>query len=114
LKAKLGYDDSLDVFGVHGVGSTVGMLLCGVLATASVNPAIAATFQLNGHAVSLAGSSAQLLNQLKAILFTAALSGIASLAILKVIDATLGLRVSQECEVLGLDLSEHDEKAYND
>jgi Amt family ammonium transporter len=114
FKAKLGYDDSLDVFGVHGVGSTVGMLLCGVFATASVNPAIAATFQVNGQALSLAGSSAQVLNQLKAILFTAALSGIATLVILKIIDATIGLRVTQEREVLGLDLSEHDEKAYND
>jgi ammonium transporter, Amt family len=114
LKAKLGYDDSLDVFGVHGVGSTVGMLLCGVFATASVNPAIATTFQVNGQVLSLAGSSGQVLNQLKAILFTAALSGIASFIILKALDATVGLRVSQECEVLGLDLSEHDEKAYND
>jgi len=114
LKAKLGYDDSLDVFGVHGVGSTVGMLLCGVLATAAVNPAIATTFQVNGQAFSLAGSGAQVLNQLKAILFTVALSGIASFVILKIIDATLGLRVSQDREVLGLDLSEHDEKAYND
>jgi Amt family ammonium transporter len=114
LKAKLGYDDSLDVFGVHGVGSTVGMILCGVFATASVNPAIASTFQVNGQALSLAGSSGQVLNQLKAILFTAALSGIVSWILLKVIDATLGLRVSQDREVLGLDLSEHDEKAYND
>ena len=114
LKAKLGYDDSLDVFGVHGIGSTVGMLLCGLLATAAVNPAIAVTFQVNGQALSLAGGGAQILNQLKAILFTVALSGIASFVILKVIDATLGLRVTQDREVLGLDLSEHDEKAYND
>jgi ammonium transporter, Amt family len=114
LKAKLGYDDSLDVFGVHGVGSTVGMLLCGLFATAAVNPAIATTFQVNGQALSLAGSGGQIFNQLKAILFTVALSGIASFVILKLIDMTLGLRVTQEREVLGLDLSEHDEKAYND
>jgi Amt family ammonium transporter len=79
-----------------------------------VNPAIASTFQVNGQALSLAGSSGQVLNQLKAILFTAALSGIVSWILLKIIDATLGLRVSQDREVLGLDLSEHDEKAYND
>lgn len=114
IKAKLGYDDSLDVFGVHGVGSTVGMLMCGVLASAAVNPAIAATFQINGQAVSLAGSFGQLLNQLKGILFTAALSGVASYVILKVIDLTIGLRVNPDQEDLGLDLSEHDEKAYND
>jgi Amt family ammonium transporter len=53
-------------------------------------------------------------NQLKAVLFTVALSGVVSFIILKVIDATVGLRVTQEQEVLGLDLSEHDEKAYND
>ncbi len=114
LKSKLRYDDSLDVFGVHGVGSTVGMLMCGLLATAAVNPAIATTFQLNGQVVSLAGGTAQLLNQLKAILFTAALSGLATFLILKLIQATIGLRVDPDQEDLGLDLSEHDEKAYND
>jgi Amt family ammonium transporter len=114
LKAKLGYDDSLDVFGVHGVGSTVGMLLCGVLATATVNPAIATTFQVNGQALSLNGSAGQLLNQVKGILFTALLSGIATYIILKVVQLTVGLRVSQDQEDLGLDLSEHNEKAYND
>jgi Amt family ammonium transporter len=114
LKAKLGYDDSLDVFGVHGVGSTVGMLLCGVFASASVNPAIATTFQVNGEALSLAGGGAQVFNQLKAVLFTVVLSGVASFVILKLIDFTVGLRVTQEQEVIGLDLSEHDEKAYND
>ena len=114
LKAKLGYDDSLDVFGVHGVGSTVGMLMCGLLATAAVNPAIATTFQPNGQTVSLAGSGGQLLNQLKGILFTAALSGLATFVILKFVRATVGLRVDPDQEDLGLDLSEHDEQAYND
>jgi ammonium transporter, Amt family len=114
LKAKLGYDDSLDVFGVHGVGSTVGMLLCGVFASAEVNPLIATTFQVNGQAVSLAGGMGQVLNQLKAVLFTAAFSAIATFVILKFVQAAAGLRVSQDQEDLGLDLSEHDEKAYND
>ncbi len=114
MKAKLGYDDSLDVFGVHGFGSTVGMLLCGVFATAAVNPAIVATYQVNGQATSLVGSAAQVMNQLKAILFTAALSGIATYLILKFVNATIGLRVNDDQEDLGLDLSEHDEKAYND
>jgi ammonium transporter, Amt family len=114
LKAKLHYDDSLDVFGVHGVGSTVGMLLCGLLATAAVNPAIATTFQVSGQPASLAGGAAQLFNQLKGILFTAALSGLATFLILKLIKATVGLRVGADQEDLGLDLSEHDEKAYND
>jgi ammonium transporter, Amt family len=114
LKAKLNYDDSLDVFGVHGLGSTVGMLLCGVFASAEVNPLIASTFQVNGQAVSLAGSANQFFNQLKGVLFTAVFSGVVTLVILKLVDATVGLRVSEDQEVLGLDLSEHDEKAYND
>ncbi len=60
LKARFQYDDSLDVFGVHGIGSTVGMLLVGVLASAEANPALASTFQRNGVAVSLTGSLSQL------------------------------------------------------
>jgi ammonium transporter, Amt family len=114
LKPKFGYDDSLDVFGVHCVGSTVGMLMCGFLASADVNGAIATTFQVNGHAVSLAGSFSQFKNQLIAIVFTATLSIIVSYVALKVIDKTIGLRVDQDAEDLGLDLAEHDEKAYND
>ena len=114
LKAKLGYDDSLDVFGVHGVGSTVGMLLCGVFASAAVNPALATTFQVNGQVVSLAGSAGQFFNQLKGVLFTAAFSAVATWLILKIVQATGALRVNQEQEDIGLDLAEHDEKAYND
>ena len=114
LKAKLGYDDSLDVFGVHGVGSTVGMLMCGLLASKEVNAAIAGTYQVNGQAVSLVGSGGQFKNQLIAVLVTMALSAIASVVILKIIDVTVGLRVTKDQEDIGLDLSEHNEKAYND
>jgi ammonium transporter, Amt family len=114
LKAKLGYDDSLDVFGVHGLGSTVGMLLLGVLASGEINGSIVSTFKVNGAAVSLAGSSGQFLNQLKGVLFTAAFSGVATFLILRIIKATIGLRVSQEQEDIGLDLAEHDERAYSD
>lgn len=114
LKAKLGYDDSLDVFGVHGVGSTVGMLMCGLLASKSVNAAIATTYQVNGQVTSLVGSGSQFKNQLIAVVFTVALSAGVSFVLLKVIDKTIGLRVEQDQEDLGLDLSQHDEKAYND
>ncbi len=114
LKAKLGYDDSLDVFGVHGVGSTVGMLLCGLLASKDVNAAIASTFQVNGQAVALVGSGSQFKNQLIAVVFTMALSAIVSFVALKLIDKTIGLRVEADAEDLGLDLAEHNEKAYND
>jgi len=114
LKAKLDYDDSLDVFGVHGVGSTVGMLLCGLLASKDVNAAIATTFQVNGQALSLVGSGSQFKNQLIAVLFTMALSFIVSFVALKLIDKTIGLRVEADAEDLGLDLAEHNEQAYND
>jgi Amt family ammonium transporter len=114
LKAKLGYDDSLDVFGVHGFGSTVGMLMLGFLANGQVNGAIGDTFKVGDHAVSLVGCASQFANQLKGVLFTMALSGIVTFVILKLIDATIGLRVSEEQEDIGLDLAEHDERAYSD
>ena len=114
LKAKLGYDDSLDVFGVHGVGSTIGMLMCGLLASTSVNPLIEGTFQAGGKAVSLAGGAGQFINQLKGVLFTAILAMVVTWVILKIIDATVGLRVTEDEENSGLDLSQHGERAYND
>ena len=114
LKSTFNYDDSLDVFGVHGVGSTIGMLLVGFLASTEVNTAIATTFQVNGAAVSLGGSSGQFFNQLKAVLFTAALAGIATFILLKLVNTVIGLRVDQEEESVGLDLSQHGERAYNE
>ena len=113
LKSTFNYDDSLDVFGVHCVGSVVGMCLLGWLASADVNPAIATTFKVGDEAVSLAGGPAQFLNQLLAVLFTADLAGVVTFALLKGIDATIGLRVEAEQEHAGLDISEHGESAYN-
>lgn len=114
LKMKFGYDDSLDVFGVHGVGSITGMLLLGFLANANVNPAIAATFKANGVEVSLVGGTAQFLNQLKAVGFTIVLAAVATFVLVKLVDKVVGLRVEREDESLGLDLSQHGERAYND
>ena len=114
LKAKFRYDDSLDVFGVHGIGSTVGMLLVGVFASAEVNPAIATTFKVNGAIVSLVGGIEQLRNQIIGIVVTAVLAGVATLVILKVVDAVIGLRVEPEEEAAGLDVSQHGEAAYNE
>jgi Amt family ammonium transporter len=113
LKAALKYDDSLDAFGVHGIGSTVGMLLLGLLASDKINPAIATTWTLDGTAVSLAGSGAQLLRQAQAVLFTMIWSALATWIILKIINVTMGLRVSREEELQGLDLNQHGEEAYN-
>lgn len=114
LKRVLKYDDSLDVFGVHCMGSTVGILLLGLLADPAVNPAIASTFRHDGQTVSLAGSVGQFLNQLKGVGFAILFSGLATLAILWIVGLITPLRVSGEEEDTGLDISEHGESAYND
>lgn len=114
LKARFAYDDSLDVFGVHAVGSITGMLMLGFLASAVVNPAIASTFQANGVAVSLAGGTAQFFNQAIGVGFTAVFAGVASFILLKVVDLLVGLRVHAEDEDAGLDLTQHGERAYTE
>lgn len=103
LKKKFAYDDSLDVFGVHGVGGFVGTILVAVLGSTSFAGGLG-DFPIGG----------QLVTQLLASLYTIILSGVASYAILKVIDLTIGLRVTPEDEDQGLDLAEHGESAYND
>jgi len=126
LKARFRYDDSLDVFGVHCMGSIVGMLMLGFLASAEVNPAIATTFKVNGAivgigsvernvqtVVALSGGFPQFFHQLKAVLFTAALAATVTFILLKIIGVTIGLRVDAEQEHAGLDVSEHGESAYN-
>jgi Amt family ammonium transporter len=114
LKARFAYDDSLDVFGVHAVGSTTGMLMLGFLASAVVNPAIASTFHANGVAVPLAGGTAQFFNQAIAVIFTAIFAGVASFILLKLVDKLVGLRVHVEDEDAGLDLTQHGERAYTE
>jgi Amt family ammonium transporter len=114
IKSVFGYDDSLDVFGVHGIGSLTGMLMLGFLANAEVNPAIANTFKVNGATVSLAGSSHQFINQLIGVAFTATLAAVGTFLIVKLVDKLIGLRVDQEDESIGLDLSQHGERAYNE
>ena len=115
VKAKLQYDDSLDAFGVHGIGSTTGMLLCGLLASAQVNPSIASTYRPGGgDVVSLEGSLGQMGNQAIGIVATAALAVVMTFVILKVVGlVTGGLRVDDEAEEQGLDISQHGEEAYN-
>jgi Amt family ammonium transporter len=114
FKACFAYDDSLDVFGVHGVGSCVGMLLLGGLASVVVNPAIATTFRANGVIVPLSGGWVQFGHQAVAVGFTAAFAGLATLILFKVVDALVGLRVDNETESLGLDLTQHGERAYSE
>ena len=114
LKARFAYDDSLDVFGVHAVGSMTGMLMLGFLASAVVNSAIASTFHANGVAVSLAGGTSQFFNQAIGVICTAVFAGVASFVILKLVDKLVGLRVHVEDEDAGLDLTQHGERAYTE
>ncbi len=103
-KSHFGYDDALDVVGVHMVGGITGALLTGIFASAVVNPAGA-----NGL---LFGNPSQLLIQAVGVIATLIFSGVGSLILLKVTDALVGIRVDEEDEVTGLDLSQHNENAY--
>ena len=104
LKSRLGYDDSLDVVGVHGVGGTWGALATGLFASKAVNDAGA-----NGL---FFGNPGQLLLQAIGVLATCVFAFVGSLILLKVVDAVIGLRIHEEDEVAGLDISQHDENAY--
>jgi Amt family ammonium transporter len=110
LKAAFGYDDSLDAFGVHGVGGTLGALLTGVFATVHVSdPGLVS----GGQPVGLIDGRPQLLiGQLVAVLVTWTLAGVATFGILKILDLTMGLRVKRDEELQGLDLSQHGEEGY--
>ena len=113
VKAVFGYDDSLDAFGVHGAGGTIGALLTGVFATRLVNP-IFKDGQGNTLPVGLIdGNAHQLVNQLIGVGTAIALAVIGTVAVLKVVDAVIGLRVPAEHEVEGLDLTQHGEEGYS-
>jgi Amt family ammonium transporter len=114
LKARFGYDDSLDVFGVHGIGSMTGLLMLGFLANPAVNPAIASTFHDDGAVQSLAGGPHQFLNQAIGVLFTSVFAGVSTFILYKVVDALVGMRVDQEDEYTGLDITQHGESAYGE
>ncbi len=102
LKHMLGYDDALDVFGVHGIGGIVGAVLTGVFAAEAVG----------GTGGLLEGNAAQVWIQIKGIFWTVVWSGVASFVLLKIIDLVIGLRVDKETEVEGLDLSLHGEVVH--
>jgi len=112
VKAAFGYDDSLDAFGVHGAGGTLGALLTGVFASSAVNP-IFKDAQGNTLASGLVeGNGHQLVNQLVGVVIAWLLAIVGTLIILKVVDLTVGLRVCEEHEIQGLDLSQHGEEGY--
>jgi ammonium transporter, Amt family len=105
LKSKLGYDDSLDVVGVHGVGGTWGAIATGLFASKAINSA--------GADGLFYGNPGQLWTQIVAVATTMVLAVVATFIILKVVDAVVGLRVTEEDEMSGLDLSQHSETAYS-
>jgi ammonium transporter, Amt family len=104
VKSKLGYDDALDAFGVHGIGGMLGALLTGFWATTVVNPA--------GFDGLFHGAPKQVLIQLAALVGSAAYSFVVSWLLLKLVDKTIGLRVTKDQENIGLDLTQHSESAY--
>lgn len=106
LKSKFGYDDALDAFGVHGVGGTLGAILTGVFATQAVWPGAASGMGL------LEGNVTQFRNQLIGIAAAVGIAVIGTLVILKILDAAIGLRVNQQEELQGLDVSQHGEEGY--
>ena len=112
VKARFGYDDSLDAFGVHGAGGTLGAILTGVFASSTINPIFK---DAQGNALptgAIQGNFHQLLNQSMGVLIAWVVAIVGTVIILKLVDITIGLRVSQEHEVQGLDLSQHGEEGY--
>jgi len=109
VKSLFGYDDSLDAFGVHGAGGTLGALLTGLFATRLINPAFGKdvpTGAMDGH-------WGQLVNQFAGVGIAWSISIVGTLALLFVVDKAMGLRVSKEDESEGLDLSQHNEEGYD-
>ena len=111
LKPRIGYDDALDVVGVHFVGGTLGALATGIFATSLINPAIP-TLSLGLGGGLLYGEPVLLLKQLVAVVATIVFAGGGTLGILVVVNAVTQLRAGQDEEILGLDLSQHSERAY--
>jgi ammonium transporter, Amt family len=109
VKSWFGYDDSLDAFGVHGAGGTLGALLTGLLATKVINPA----FGPNAATGAVDGNWSQILRQAAGVGIAWALSGVATLILLFIVDKVMGLRLTPEDENAGLDLSQHGEEGYD-
>src|SRR5207247_383316 len=109
VKGRFGYDDALDAFGVHGAGGTIGALLTGVFAAQVVNPIFGVGKAVGG----LDGHWGQLGNQLVGVLVAWAFALVGTTVLLKIVDLLTGLRVPEEHEIEGLDITQHGEEAYN-
>ena len=112
VKAVLGYDDSLDAFGVHGAGGTIGALLTGVFASKLINPIFK---DAQGNVLPsgmIDGNFHQILNQAVGVVIAIVLAVVGTYVILRIVDFAIGVRVSAEQEVQGLDLTQHGEEGY--
>ena len=109
VKAIFGYDDALDAFGVHGAGGTIGALLTGVFATQVINPIFGAGKAVGGSD----GHWGQIGNQLVGVLIAWGFALVGTLVLLKIVDLITGLRVTEDQEIEGLDITQHGEEAYN-
>src|SRR5213592_4050671 len=109
VKALFGYDDALDAFGVHGAGGTIGALLTGVFAQQVINPIFGAGKPVGG----LDGHWGQVGNQLAGVLVAWIFALVGTLVLLKIVDLLTGIRVPEEHEIEGLDITQHGEEAYN-
>ena len=112
VKKLLGYDDTLDVFGIHGIGGIFGAILTGVFGSSATNPIFKDSAGTALPVGLVDGNSGQILNQLIGIGIAVALSVVGSFIILKIVDIVIGLRVSEDDESVGLDATQHGETAY--
>jgi Amt family ammonium transporter len=113
VKGKIGYDDSLDVFGVHCIGGIVGAIATGIVADPALGGQGFFDYTVFPAAVGKYDMAAQVITQIKAVLLTLVWSGVGSAVLFFIIDKTIGLRPSADAEQEGLDLSSHGERAYN-
>ena len=113
VKKVLGYDDTLDAFGVHGAGGTLGALLTGIFASSVINPIFKDANGATLPAGAIEGNFHQVLNQLIGVGIAWTISIVGTLVLLKLVDAVIGLRVSTEEENQGLDLTQHGEEGYD-
>jgi Amt family ammonium transporter len=112
VKKRLGYDDTLDAFGIHGIGGTIGAIMTGVLATSFINPIFKDASGSPLPVGLIDGNGIQVFNQLIGIGIAVSLSAVGTFIVLKIVDIVIGVRVSEEQEIAGLDTTQHGEIAY--
>ena len=113
VKPKMGFDDTADVFGVHGIGGIIGAILTGVFVNPALGGAGIVDYSTADFAAGYAGTATQVWAQLKGVIVTVLWSGIGSAVLYKIVDVIVGLRVPVEAEREGLDLASHGEAAYH-